>query len=162
MMPLWPNLYVLGDARRIAGPPLRVRGAEPAEAAAVETAWSGVDRGADYDRWARLQGGRPWIAEDAGGRLAAVGLDRRRRRGDGRWLIRLVVAPDADPIESMLAGIAASADDEGRIGTCLPGPSPVLRPLLEAGFRIVDRDTYMASEPGLLDPDRMIVDTGIP
>jgi hypothetical protein len=33
---------------------------------------------------------------------------------------------------------------------------------VDAGFRIFDRDTFMASEPGLIDPERTIVDPGIP
>ena len=33
--------------------------------------------------------------------------------------------------------------------------------LLEAGFRIVDRDTFLASDPGLDDPHREIVNTGL-
>jgi hypothetical protein len=37
----------------------------------------------------------------------------------------------------------------------------VLRPLLEAGFRIDDRDTFMASEPDLLDPARLLPSGGM-
>jgi hypothetical protein len=36
------------------------------------------------------------------------------------------------------------------------GPHPALRALLEAGVRIVDRDTFMASRPGLVDPERLL------
>jgi hypothetical protein len=42
------------------------------------------------------------------------------------------------------------------------GPNPALRSLVvDCGFRIVDRDTFMATDERLLDP-RGIYDTGIP
>jgi hypothetical protein len=42
------------------------------------------------------------------------------------------------------------------------GPNPALPTLLlDARFRIVDRDTFMASHDRLLDP-RGIYDTGVP
>ena len=44
---------------------------------------------------------------------------------------------------------------------CLGGPHPVLRPLLEAGLRIVDRDQFLASDPTLVDPVRLIPNPGM-
>jgi hypothetical protein len=44
---------------------------------------------------------------------------------------------------------------------CIQGPSPVLRPLLDLGFRIADRDQFMSSEPGLVDPARLIPNPGM-
>jgi hypothetical protein len=43
----------------------------------------------------------------------------------------------------------------------MPGPNPAVRPLLEAGFRIEERDTYMASEPDLVDPARLLPNPGM-
>ena len=43
----------------------------------------------------------------------------------------------------------------GEVVAAIQGPSPVLRPLLDLGFRIADRDQYMASEPDLVDPARL-------
>jgi hypothetical protein len=40
----------------------------------------------------------------------------------------------------------------------LPGPHPATIPLLRTGWRVVDRDVYVASEPGLMDPERRIPD----
>jgi len=37
----------------------------------------------------------------------------------------------------------------------------VLRPLLEAGFRVADRDTYLASRDDLFDPTRLIPNPGM-
>ena len=36
------------------------------------------------------------------------------------------------------------------------GPHPGLEALLEAGMRIVDADTYMATEPGVVDLERRL------
>ena len=58
--------------------------------------------------------------------------------------------------------VRLDVDADGAIGACVMGPNPALRTLLvEYGFRIADRDTYMATDPALLDP-RGIYDTGIP
>jgi hypothetical protein len=71
---------------------------------------------------------------------------------------RVVVAAGADPVEVVLAVLGS--ESEGRpLTTTLPGPHPALSRLLESGFRIVDTDTYMASEPDLVDPTRQIVDS---
>jgi hypothetical protein len=39
---------------------------------------------------------------------------------------------------------------------CLPAPHPAVRPLLGAGWRVRDKDLYMASEPDLLDARRAV------
>ena len=55
-----------------------------------------------------------------------------------------------------------AADEDGVVGACVMGPNPALRALIvDYGFRIVDRDTFMSTDPSLLDP-RGIYDTGIP
>jgi hypothetical protein len=65
-------------------------------------------------------------------------------------------------VPSTLVAMRHAADEDGVIGACVMGPNPALRPLVvEHGFRIVDRDTFMATDPSLLDP-RGIYDTGIP
>jgi hypothetical protein len=62
----------------------------------------------------------------------------------------------------VLAALSHAADEAGVVGACVMGPNPALRTLLvDCGFRIVDRDTYMATDPGVMDP-RALRDTGIP
>ncbi len=48
----------------------------------------------------------------------------------------------------------AGAQGSDRIFTGIPGPNPVLRSLLEAGFVIPEQDIFMASSPDLIDPLR--------
>jgi hypothetical protein len=59
-----------------------------------------------------------------------------------------------------LAAIRRSGQG-GEVVAAIQGPSPALRPLLDLGFRIADRDQYMASEPGLIDPARLIPNPGM-
>lgn len=58
-----------------------------------------------------------------------------------------------------LAGAAAAV--HGSVKLTLPGPHPALPLLLEAGMRITDADTAMASQPGLLDLVRGIPDADL-
>lgn len=161
MTPLWPNFYLLGDVHRLPGGPETIEDADPAEVAAVETGWTGIDRTIDYRLWAEVPGGRPFLVR-RDGRVVAAGHVRPRVRGEGRWIQRLVVAPDADPVPTFVAGLRAGALPDGSMGACVPGPSTVLPLLLASGFRIADRDTFLCSQPGLVDPERTLVDTGIP
>jgi GNAT superfamily N-acetyltransferase len=162
MIPLWPNFYVDGRPSRLpAALGVEVDDAETDEVAALELEWTGIDRAADYRIWGARAGHRPFVAR-AGGGIVAAGHSRRRHRGGGRWLDRLVPAPDVDSGPAVIAALRHAADGDEPVGACLIGPNPALRPLLvESGFRIVDRDTVMASDERLFDP-RRIYDTGIP
>jgi hypothetical protein len=82
-------------------------------------------------------------------------------RGGGRWLERVSVAPGAESAGPIVAAFRAGADDDGRIGGCILGVNRALTVLLDAGFRIADRDTAMASDPSLIDVHG-VVDTGFP
>jgi GNAT superfamily N-acetyltransferase len=162
MRPLWPNLYLTG---RAAGLPRPAWGRSTKDItldamAELERGWTGVDRGPDLDYWASVPEPRPF-AMVARGSPIAVGLLRRRMRAPGLWLDHVLVAPDTEPLAPLLAAFALGADSDGEIGGCVPGPSPVLAPLLAAGFRIFDHDTFMASEVDLVDPEREVVNTGL-
>jgi GNAT superfamily N-acetyltransferase len=162
MRPLWPNLYMAGDARRLPEPPkeLVVEAATADEVAALEREWIGVDRPIQHRFWASQPAAAPLIVRERG-RAVAAGHARSRLRGGGRWMNSFLVAPDAEPHDPSLAAIRWSGDDEGRIGTCLLGPNPILPTLIAAGFRILYRDTYQASDPTLIDPERVLVNTGM-
>ena len=162
MSPLWPNLYVTGDPAGLPHPDgLSVVESTLAEIAALETAWGRADRSAHIAYWRTLPEVRPFIVR-RGGTLIAAGIGRRRFNGLGRWIDRARVAPGEEPVAPLIAMLKIAADGGDLVGACVPGPSPLLPLLLATGFRIRDRDTYMASEPGLLDPARELVNTGIP
>jgi GNAT superfamily N-acetyltransferase len=68
------------------------------------------------------------------------------------------VGPAAGDADELVAFAAAASAEHGTVHLALPGPHPALRPLLEAGLRITDQDTYMASEPGVHDLTRYVPD----
>ena len=162
MDPLWPNLYLEGSATLlpVARPGLAVRDGSAAEAAELELAWTGAARAVDHEFWAgESPSVDPFVIEDDAG-PAAFGYGRGRQEPGVRLLHRMLLRPGADPVGPALAGLARAARG-GRIEACVQGPSPALRVLLEAGFRIVDRDQFMASEPGLVDPARLFPNPGM-
>lgn len=161
MRPWWPLLYVeipagaLGDAE--AG--IETSRADVDGTARWSRAWTGVDRSIDFGHYASLPEAAGFVIHDAG-EVAAVGWARReRKRSDGRWLDHASIAPDADPVRAALAVLRAAAAGE-RLVTAVPGPHPVLASLLEGGARIAGRDQFCATDPGLLDPVRVLPNPG--
>ena len=70
-------------------------------------------------------------------------------------LTQLALTPSADAADGRSR--CRPACGRGRAGVvCLPGPHPAVRPLLAAGWRVAEFDLYMATEPGLLDPGRVV------
>jgi GNAT superfamily N-acetyltransferase len=68
------------------------------------------------------------------------------------------LGPAAGDADELLAFATAAAAAHGAVHLALPGPHPALRPLLEAGLRVTDADTYMASRPGAHDLTRYVPD----
>ena len=92
--------------------------------------------------------------------VVGTAIGRRRLSGRGRWMHHAVAAPGEDGPSILLAAMHAGLAGAEVGGGCIPSPSPLVRTLLEAGFRITDRDTYLASDPAIVDPYREIVNTG--
>jgi GNAT superfamily N-acetyltransferase len=157
----WPNLYVDGVPAGLAAPPptIAFQPAGVAELDALESSWTGFSRADDHRFWASLPEARPFIVTCRDDPVAIVHA-RRRRRGEGRWIERAVVAPTADPVRSLLAAFVHAAEG-GPIAGCVAGPSPLLPRLLDAGFRIADRDTFMASPEVTVDPARLMPHPGL-
>jgi hypothetical protein len=127
--------------------------ATPAEVAALELAWTGVDRSDDHLAWSRRPGGASLLAR-RGGQVMASGT---AGGADGEYgLTHLALAPSADAADAVLVMLAALRRENGQAVVCLPGPHPAVRPLLAAGWRVAEFDLYMATEPGLLDPSRAV------
>jgi GNAT superfamily N-acetyltransferase len=163
MLPRWASLYVEGPADRLPAAPatLSMREATAAELAAVERSWTGSDRSDDWRHWTTQPDADSFTVLD-GDEVVAIATARVRQASPVRVLNRLVVHPDlgVDPVPVTLAAIAR-AGRGGLVMSCIQGPSPVLRPLLDLGFRIADRDQFMASEPDLVDPARLIPNPGM-
>jgi GNAT superfamily N-acetyltransferase len=163
MRPLWPNLYLSGDGRRLPEPGggLVVERVSWEEVAGLERDWWGVDRPLEHRFFASQPASVAMVVRAGDGRPVAAGDARSLLRGGGRWINEFFVAPGTPPHDPTVAALRWSADAEGRIGGCVPGPHPVVSTLVAAGFRVVDRDVYQASDATLIDPERVIVNTGI-
>jgi hypothetical protein len=94
------------------------------------------------------------------GTIAALGYARARQAAPIRVLDRLVIHRDADPVATTIGALRRAARN-GAVFVALGGPHPALRPLLEAGHRIVDRDQFLASDRDLVDPVRLIPNPGL-
>jgi GNAT superfamily N-acetyltransferase len=157
----WPNLYVDGSPEALPAPPSAIvcQPADAVELDALESSWTGFSRADDHAFWASLPEARPFIVTLRDEPVAIVHA-RRRRRGEGRWIERAVVAPTAHPVEPLLAAFVHAAEG-GPIAGCVAGPSPLLPRLLHAGFRVADHDTFMASPGVTVDPDRLMPHPGL-
>jgi GNAT superfamily N-acetyltransferase len=153
----WPLLYLRGGVSSLPPPAgWEVGSAVPAEVAALELAWTGVDRSDDHRAWAGRPGGAGVLARYRG-QVAAAGTVGGAEGEYG--VIHLALAPWAGAAEATAAVLAVLAGLEpggGLARVCLPGPHPAVRPLLAAGWRVEEFDLFMASEPGLLDPRRTV------
>ena len=161
MSPLWPSLYLEGTAANLgeSAGRLRIEPATADEIARLELDWTGQDRRLDHAFWASQIEADSFVVL-ADGAVVAAGYARARQASAVRVLDRLVVHPDAEPVGPTLEATRRAAQG-GPVFICVQGPSPVLRALLEAGFRVADRDTYMATSPDLIDPARLIPNPGM-
>jgi len=160
LRPWWPTLYVIGEGRRLpAAPPGILVEEVPADVVAGhEREWTGIFRPEDHRYWAGQPESHAFVVRESS-RVVAAGYRRARLRGRGHWVANFHVAPGAEAAAPTLALLAAAGSPDGLVGTCVLGPNPVLAILLANGFRIIDRDTFMASEPGLIDPERILPNT---
>ena len=91
---------------------------------------------------------RPWAGPDASGSGPTAGGSITRPS-----------LPTPIRHRAALAVFRAAAAGE-RLVTAVPGPHPVLAALLERGARIAGRDQFCATDPGLLDPLRVLPNPG--
>ncbi len=162
MRPSWPGCYLEGPATALPepDPDLEIVILDAAGMTEAERALDGIDRACLHEYEAR-ETGSVHLAVRSGGTLVAAGHARDARTGPGRWLDRLVVARDVDPVGPIVAALRGAAVPARPVGACVPGPHPALATLLGRGFRIVDQDTYCESEPGLFDPTRSLPDPAL-
>ncbi|HSR86062.1 MAG TPA: GNAT family N-acetyltransferase [Streptosporangiaceae bacterium] len=162
--PWWPLLYLKGFTARL--PVINdwtVESATPDAAAACELAWTGADRAAEHRAWAgRPAGESILISRDAGDEVIAAAAVMNR--GPDRGIVHLATAPEVD--DGVAAGVvlqslAQLAGEPGQLAhVCLPAPHPAVRALLAAGWRFDEFDLFMASEPDVLDPRRVVPSAG--
>lgn len=153
----WPLLHLRGRIDALAAPAgWRAEAAEAAEVAALELAWTGIDRSDDYLAWARRPGGAALLARREGEVLAAATVGGAV---GGYGVTHLALAPSAGRAHAAAAVstvLASLEPEDGQALACLPAPHPAVRMLLGAGWRIAEHDLFMATDPALLDPRRAV------
>jgi GNAT superfamily N-acetyltransferase len=161
MTPLWINLYLVGSPVRLPapGPGVETRAASADECSALELAWTGADRSVDHTFLAGTGEADVFVVE-LDGSPVAFGYARAKQVSEARQLDRLLVRPGAEPRGPMLAALERAAGD-GRVEACILGPNPILPLLLEAGFQVNDHDQYLASDPSIVDPARLLPNAGL-
>lgn len=164
MRPWWPVLYLEVPARALEGIDLSDRSftVDPADVtatAAWSRTWTGMDRTPDFAYYARLPGGAGHLVRQDGA-VAGIAWSNRSRSGSSQVLDHGSVAPGADAERVVLATARAAIGSATSLSLTIPGPHPAVAWLLERGARIVDRDQYCATEPSLLDPERILPSPG--
>lgn len=174
---LWPDVFLEGRAAGIPSSAYLIEAVSIEDAAAAESVLTGLDRLADHRYWGTRRGAVPFLVRD-GGSTVGVGVSVNRRGRPGRWLSHLSIGRDADAAAVALAAVRGTATGEPagpptppdgrarqpgepRTSVCVPGPHPALGGLLEAGFRVVDRETFLAVDPAIVDPERILPDPNL-
>lgn len=154
MAPRWPNFVLLAEVDRLTALPPSDAEVRPANLAdGLFQEWdaeiSGRSRPEDHAYWLRENRAEPaWFLRDGG--LVGYGFLQMRSDDFHHNAGALSIGPLGartrdDAVACVLAAVrwAAARGVILRIG--VPGPHPALRPLLEAGFRILYTETFMDS-----------------
>jgi GNAT superfamily N-acetyltransferase len=170
MRPWWPLLYVTvqrtaldgEDATDALDAGLVAEPADVTSTARWSAAWTGIDRAIDFAHYATLPEARGWILRETTGRgaVVAVAWARRARTVTGRTIDHATFAPGTDSAAAAAAVFRAAIADAPALLATIPGPHPVMPWLLERGGRIEGRDTFCATDPGLVDPEWMLPNPG--
>jgi len=152
----WPLLYLTGDPRRLPRPAgWSVSAADPSQVAALELAWTGIDRSADHGFWAGWPNGSAVVAA-LDGRPVAAGAVGGPELEFGVRHLAIDTADDKLARDAVIAVLSWLDPANSRARCCLPAPHPAVRALLGAGWRVAEFDLHMASEPGMLNPRRAV------
>lgn len=157
MRPWWPLLFLTGEVPEVDLDDV-VETADVTRTASWSRAWTGVDRTPDFAHYATLPDAEGFLIWDAGA-VAAVAWARRHRTRPGRWLDHASFAPDADPLRVARLVLAAAGDGD-QLTAPIPGPHPVAGWWLENDGEIISVDTLCATDPDLVDPERLFPNPG--
>jgi hypothetical protein len=168
MTPRWPDLDLVADSDRLRLPTPRnisLRPADPLAPAFLDwdDSLSGRRRPQDFAFFKdKQQASFFWIDSDAGPiGYAAVRRDSVTGVRDDTLTIGPVGGRTAAAARAgALAAVAWAQERAPRLEITVPGPHPVLRPLLEAGFFIDYIGTFCASASVRLNPARYIASGG--
>lgn len=170
MLPMWPNYWLAAESRalgcKISGLPGADIAVEPVETDDAELArWDaelcGFERQNDLRWMADAREATPFWLTRNGERLGYAYFQRQVDESLWRpeaWMVGPVGARDArDAAACVGAAIRYAAGRAPALRLGIPGPHPALPSLIEAGFRIVYIETFLASEGATpFDPSRYL------
>lgn len=165
MLPLWPNLWLVGDPERgaqrlgmLPGADLELVEAslDDPELAAWDLRHFGYARPRDLAWLVESRAAQPLWFRRAGATIGYGFVQRHCPESlwrPGAWTVGPIGAEmPADARDCVCAAVrwAAERSPAARLG--VPGPHPALAPLIEAGCRLVYNETFLASPDAAL-PD---------
>ncbi len=165
MLPLWPNLWLVGDPERGAQRLDELPGAdiELDEAAGDDpdlATWDqrhfGYARPRDLAWLVQSRDAQPLWFRRAGATIGYGFVQRRCPESlwrPGAWTVGPIgAATPADARDCVCAATRWVVQQGGAARIGVPGPHPALAPLIEAGCRLIYNETFLAS-PGAPLPD---------
>jgi GNAT superfamily N-acetyltransferase len=163
LRPWWPALYLAVPRgvldRAATDRAIRVEPGDIATTARWSAAWTGMDRAVDFGYYASLPDGAGHLVREDG-EAAAVAWSNRTRTDAWRAVDHVSIAPGADAARVTMNVLRAALADAPGLVVTIPGPHPAVPWLLDHGARITDRDEYCATDPALLDPERIVPSSG--
>lgn len=162
MRPLMPALYLHATAGAIGPLDAAAESLAPAghEAiAGIDAEVSGRPRPQEHAFLASCPGAEGFVLEDAGAPMAygwirTVAVDAGEGPERHAFAGPIGGRSESDMDRVTLALAARAAASATHVHLLLLGPHPSLGPLLAAGFRLADRDTWMCSRLDLVDGRR--------
>lgn len=142
LVPRWAVLYLTGPSVPASGGSAAAVRVPAAEAVAAERDLTGADRHADYRYWTAHLGAESFVVL-SDGELVAAGARTLTR------VIHQVCSASADAIAAVLASLVARPPS-GAVQICLPEPHPAVPVLAAGGYRVIEHDIAMATEPVIL------------
>jgi hypothetical protein len=154
MQPRWPLLYLEGNPAALPDTPFAIRDIHAEEAADVEEIWLGWNRRDQYQYWSSRPHARTFAVLDAEAPVAVGCLARSRTKFT---LLHMSVIDSAVMVGALSSACALATGD---VLVATPGPSAAVPALVDAGWRVIDQDTYCSSDPHLIDAHRLIPHPG--
>jgi len=168
MAPAWELAYVVGRAHSIArerlvelASPIELHAATIGDVTAMDREVTGRDRRPELEHETATLGGT-LLAARRGGEVVGHALVIQPTwwvpwRATGTRVAPVVVGDPADAAPVAAAAVVHALDRGATIiNSFVPVPHAAHAALLHAGFRRVDTDLHMTSEPGLVDPRRYL------
>ena len=156
LTPQWPLHYLVGQPARLPEPTLDVAVAPAAVAAQAEREISGVDRAADYEYWTSRPRGWAGVVRSGDDIVAAFAVGSA-----GTLQFNHAAVQSRHSASAVIAVLHHMGSTSREVLLCVPGPHPVLPVLLNSDFRIVDTDSFMATDDVSLDASMYVMHPGL-